>query len=76
MSGHVFSENLYERRGQLGAVASAIKLLAAKGPVTDAGIHEFMAKAMMSPTVIQAALDQLKADGTYQRLINEATNPT
>jgi hypothetical protein len=76
MSGDAFSENPYERRGQLGAVGSAVKLLAAKGPVTDAGVHQFMAKVMMSPSVIQAALDQLKADGTYQRLINEATNPT
>jgi hypothetical protein len=59
---------------QLGAVASAVKVLAADGPVTDALIFERMSGIGLSPAVIQAALDQLRVEGHYQRIIDEVAS--
>jgi hypothetical protein len=57
---------------QLGAVAGAVKLLASAGHVTDALIVARMAGTFIPEPIILAALDQLKASGAYQRLIQEA----
>jgi hypothetical protein len=57
---------------QLGAVASLVKLLAKDGPVTEALVLARMPRWAWSPAIIQAALDQLKASGDYQRIIQDA----
>jgi hypothetical protein len=57
---------------QLGAVASAVKLLASQGTLSDAQVIELVSRAFIPVPVIQAALAQLKAEGHYQRLIDEA----
>jgi hypothetical protein len=59
---------------QLGAVASMVKLLVQQGHPTPTDT-EVLARFVTIPLpvgVIQAALDQLRAEGHYQRLLDEA----
>jgi ABC-type amino acid transport substrate-binding protein len=51
--------------------STPVKLLAAEGHVTVALVIERMPRGAWSPDIIQAALDQLKASGDYQRIIDD-----
>jgi hypothetical protein len=58
---------------QLGAVASAVKLMAREGPVSEAQVTAFLEKIPgFTGELVHAALAQLQASGDYQRLIEEA----
>jgi hypothetical protein len=58
----------------LGSVASLITLLVRQGhrEPTDAQVITALSRWAMTPPIIQAALDQLRADGTYARLVDAA----
>jgi hypothetical protein len=59
---------------QLGAVASGVKRLTQEGRPVDALAIEEITGRSLPRSIIEAALDQLKTSGDYQRIIDEASS--
>jgi hypothetical protein len=59
---------------QLGAVASGVKVLTKQGRPVEASTIEQELRGALPRSIIDAALDQLKASGDYQRLLAEANH--
>jgi hypothetical protein len=59
-------------RSQLGAAVAVLRHLAREGPPTDVQVQALMVQEGWDAEAVQAALDQLRASGDYQRIIAEA----